>query len=77
MITVMVTEITVTTSSSIESAQKPKAPKERNERQTSSAIRQLATAYPIHVAIATTPSHPMIGAGRGGVGTAISAAKKS
>ena len=65
------TEMPVTMSRSSESCQKPKTPKERKERQTRTAMRQLAIARPIYVAIATTPSQPISGTGRGGFGTTI------
>ena len=43
-ITVMPTAMPVTISRSMESCQKPKTPKERNESRTRRAIRQLAMA---------------------------------
>ena len=71
MTTTMATEMPVTISVSSESCQKPRRPKERKERQTSTAMRQLAIARPMYVAIATTPSQPISGTGRGGLGTTI------
>ncbi len=65
------TEMPVTMSRSSESCQNPRTPKERKERQTRMAMRQLAITSPMYVAIATTPSQPISGTGRGGLGTTI------
>src|SRR3712207_5678103 len=71
MRTAMTTATTVTISSSIESAQNPKSPNDAKDAATRIAMRQFATAYPIQVATASTPSQPTCGTGRGKSGTAI------